>query len=140
MINVLEFVYGGELTPNPNRIHIFDLDRDMYEHASFYKDNGDFYQIMKFSDELTYYHFQKMETEISAKRLEGEWWMKITNFKKVYEHRKDVIYEKITDRLVHGYKIASLVIAKGMPISFPSNHPDYKELVEGLKGGIILFK
>jgi len=123
MINVLELVYGGGLAPNPHPIHIFDADRDLYEHAEFYKDNGDFYQIVKVSELKVLYHFQKTEATIDAARFEDDWWLKHDQFTRKYENRTNVFYEKIQDRLTHGYRIKKLVM-KSIPINLDSSHPD----------------
>jgi hypothetical protein len=127
MINVLELVYGGGLTPNPNPIHIFDPDRDLYEHAEFYKDNGDFYQIVKISDTKVLYHFQKTDAAIDAIKFEGDWWLRPDTFTRTYENRVGIFYEKISDRLTHKYRVARLVIVN-RPLAVDANHPDYKAI------------
>ena len=127
MINVLEFVYGSGLTPDANPIHLFDPDRDLYQHAEFEKDNGDFYQIVKVSDRLSLYHFQKMDATISANRLEGNWWLRHDEFKRKYENKQAIFTEKIHDRLIHGYKVIRLVMLKNS-IDFPGTHPQQQEL------------
>lgn len=128
MINVLEFVYGSGPTPNTQPIHVFEADRDVYEHAEFEKDD-DFYQIVLISDSLVLYHFRKTEADILMNRIEGDWWFKHTDFNRKYENRPGIFYEKIRDRLIHGYRVRSLVISRGHPLSIPSNHPDYNNVV-----------
>lgn len=123
MINVLELVYGGGLTPNANPIHLFDPDRDLYEHAEFEKFNGDFYQIVKIADGLVKYHFQKTEAEIECVRLEGDWWLRHNEMTREYKNRGDIFYEKIADRISHGYRIVSLVSSRRPNIL--DQHPDY---------------
>lgn len=124
MINVLELVYGGGLTPNANPIHLFDPDRDLYEHAEFEKSNGDFYQIVKISDGLVKYHFQTTEAESECVRLEGDWWLRHNEMTREYKNRGDIFYEKIADRISHGYRIVSLVTSRRPNIL--DQHPDYK--------------
>ena len=130
MINVLEFVYGSGLTPDTNPIHLFDPDRDLYQHAEFEKDNGDFYQIVKVSDNLTLYHFQKMDATIEATRLEGNWWLRHDEFNRRYENRGNIFYDKINDRFIHGYKVVKLVCTKQFPITIPNSHPDFNKIIK----------
>jgi len=124
MINILELVYGGGLTPDPNAIHKFNIDKDLYEHAEFEKYNGDFYQIVRVSPSLVLYHFQKTETELEEQRLGGDWWLLHDNFKREYRNRGPNIFEeKINDRISHGYRIAKLVVSQ-RPLIL-DHHPDY---------------
>jgi hypothetical protein len=128
MINVLELVYGGGLTPNANPIHVFDAERDLYEHAEFEKYNGDFYQIVKISDSLVKYHFQKTEAEIECTKLEGNWWLRHEDITREYKNRGDIFFEKINDRIKHGYTIKKLVVSRRPQIL--DQHPDYKIINE----------
>lgn len=124
MINVLELVYGGRLTPNANHVHLFDADRDLYEHAEFEKYDGDFYQIVKVSNTLVLYHFKKTDAEIEGIRLEGNWWLRHSEFQRKYDGRGDnIFYDKIDDRISHGYRIVSLVSSRRPNIL--DQHPDY---------------
>ena len=130
MINILELVYGGGLAPDPNPIHVFDPDRDMYEHAEFSLSNGDFYQIVKVNPVLTLYNFQKDEADIINDKLTGNWWMKHELFKTKYENREtDIFYTKVSDRLLHNYRVEKLVIAQGKLLNIRQNHPDYDSVM-----------
>ena len=131
MINILELVYGGGLAPDPNPIHLFDPDRDMYEHAEFSLHNGDFYQIVKVRQNLTLYHFQKGKADIVSEKLTGNWWMKHDLFNKSYENRDDdIFYTKVSDRLLHDYRVEKLVIAQGKSLNIRLGHPDYERVMQ----------
>lgn len=128
MINILEIVYGGGITPNSNPIHIFDIDRDLYEHAEFIKEN-DFYQIVKVDINLVLYNFKKTEA-VDGIKLEGNWWLLHENFKHEYKNRgPNIFQEKINDRISHGYRIAKLVVSQQPKIL--NHHPDYN-VVKGI--------
>lgn len=131
MINILELVYGGGLAPDSNPIHIFDPDRDMYEHAEFSLPNGDFYQIVKVSPTLTLYHFQKEEADIISDRFIGDWWLRHEPFTKRYENRQsDIFYTKVSDRMLHDYRVDKLVIAQGKSMNIRQSHPDYEKVMQ----------
>ena len=131
MLNILELVYGGNPTPDTNPIHIFNKELDVYEHAEFEKDNGDFYQIIKVNDNKVLYHFQKQTATIISKKKEGNWWLRHDEFTRFFENKPDIFYEKIHDRLIHGYLVKKLVVQKcAYAMIIDKKIPDYEKITE----------
>ena len=130
MINIVGLVYGEAPVPTISPIHPFDIEYDLYEHAEFSKPNGDFYQIVKLSEQLVLYHFQKSDAEITCEKLTGNWWLRHHELTKRYENRGDIFDEKVKDRIIHGYDIDRLVVSKQGGIYIPSEHKMFQQIQE----------
>lgn len=128
MINIVGLVYGEAPVPSISPIHPFNEELDLYEYAEFSKPNGDFYQIVKVSEYLVLYHFQKSDAEITSEKLSGNWWLRHHELTRRYENRNNIFEEKVNDRIAHGYHIDKLVVRDSGGVSIPHDHDRFQEI------------
>jgi hypothetical protein len=71
-------------------------------------------------------NFKKTEA-IEGIKLEGNWWLRHGDFTRSYKDKPNVFYEKVNDRINHGYEIVKLVTSIRPQI--PEHHLNYVKVI-----------